>query len=501
MGKVYLAHHPGIGRRSAIKVLHPNLAGDPAAVSRFFTEARASNAIRHPNIVEIFDSGTLENGAPYIIMEHLEGQTLAATMARGLPLGPALDLACQAASALAAAHAQEIVHRDLKPENLFVIDDPRGSGRPVLKVLDFGVAKLQRSLEEPAHRTRSGALVGTPRYMSPEQCLGEMEVDARSDIYSLGVIVYEMVSGRPPFVTEGVGAVINMHINRPPDPPRQLNPAISASLESAILRALAKNRSHRFASMAEFLLELRQASTTLGEAHAALPPRTTDVVASAPTPTPLSAMATLMDARPETMRSTPPPPPPAATPMAPAIAPRSRRWVLTVVGVVEIVAAVMLLVVIRPNQREGTQPTAPAAEPQQQQAAPPVVLPAIPPAAAAPAEPATGASAADPAPSPFTRVHLDSEPPGATVRAGTQVLGVTPLVWETKSGGDVVELSFARDGYRRELIYTVPAPGLRLRPKLRKSVARRSARPEPAVVRSSAPDAAPPVPDDIKSER
>src|SRR5688500_19761093 len=108
MGKVYLAHHPGIGRRSAIKVLHPNLAGDPAAVSRFFTEARASNSIRRPNIVEICDSGTLESGAPYIIMEHLEGDTLAAVMARGLPLGPALDLAGQAASALAAAHAQQI---------------------------------------------------------------------------------------------------------------------------------------------------------------------------------------------------------------------------------------------------------------------------------------------------------------------------------------------------------------------------------------------------------
>ena len=132
MGKVYLAHHPGIGRRSAIKVLHANLAGDPAAVSRFFTEARASNAIRHPNIVEIFDSGTLDSGAPYIIMEHLEGETLAARMARGLALGPALDFACQAASALAAAHSQQVVHRDLKPENLFITTDPR-DGSPAAR--------------------------------------------------------------------------------------------------------------------------------------------------------------------------------------------------------------------------------------------------------------------------------------------------------------------------------------------------------------------------------
>ena len=309
MGKVYLAHHPGIGRRSAIKVLHANLAGDPAAVSRFFTEARASNAIRHPNIVEIFDSGTLESGAPYIIMEHLEGETLGARMARGLALGPALDFACQAASALAAAHSRQVVHRDLKPENLFITADPRETRTPpreLVKVLDFGVAKLQERLEEPAHRTRSGSLVGTPRYMSPEQCLGEGRIDERSDIYSLGVIVYEMVCGRPPFVTEAVGAVINMHINRPPDPPRQVNPAISAPLEATILRALAKSPADRYPNMGEFLHELRAAAISLGEARDTVPPRAADNPAIAPTPTPLSAMPTLMDVRSPTLPTDPP---------------------------------------------------------------------------------------------------------------------------------------------------------------------------------------------------
>ena len=126
-----------------------------------------------------------------------------------------------------------------------------------------------------------------------------------------------MVCGRPPFVTEGLGELVNMHINRPPDPPRQLNPAISAPLESAILQALAKSPADRFASMGDFLAELRMAASTLGEAGAALPPRGSDAMASAKTPTPLSAMATLMDARPETLRSTPPPPP-QSTPLAPA---------------------------------------------------------------------------------------------------------------------------------------------------------------------------------------
>ena len=213
-------------------------------------------------------------------MEHLEGETLGARMARGLALGPALDFACQAASALAAAHSRQVVHRDLKPENLFITADPREARTPpreLVKVLDFGVAKLQERLEEPAHRTRSGSLVGTPRYMSPEQCLGEGHIDERSDIYSLGVIVYEMVCGRPPFVTEAVGAVINMHINRPPDPPRQVNPAISAPLEATILRALAKSPADRYPNMGEFLHELRAAAISLGEARDTVPrgPRTT----------------------------------------------------------------------------------------------------------------------------------------------------------------------------------------------------------------------------------
>jgi eukaryotic-like serine/threonine-protein kinase len=501
MGKVYLAQHPGIGRRTAIKVLHPNLAGDPAAVSRFFAEARASNAIRHPNIVEIFDSGTLDTGAPYIIMEHLEGETLAARMVAGLALGPALDFACQAASALAAAHAQQIVHRDLKPENLFVVSDPRVPGRELVKVLDFGVAKLAQRLEEPAYRTRSGSLVGTPRYMSPEQCLGEAEIDARSDIYSLGVIVYEMACGRPPFVTEAVGAVINMHINRPPDAPRAVNPAISAPLEAAILRALAKKPADRFPDMAAFLMELRVTAAGLGEARESVPPREDSVLANVSTPTtptPLSAMATLMDARPpsdrygEAQRDANPPrdgarrakpggsplgtlpttPPPSVSGSAQpgATVARGRRWVFWVIGLVELAAAVVLFLTIRPDRRE----------PQ----------PAAPSAAQAPRAPAAPA-----APVQRALVALDSVPPGATVSANGRPLGVTPLQWTAERPGELTELAFELEGHRREVILAVPAAGLRLRPQLRRLAPRRGA----AV--DAHPVGEPAVPDDIKSER
>jgi serine/threonine protein kinase len=471
MGKVYLAHHPGIGRRSAIKVLHANLAGDPAAVSRFFTEARASNAIRHPNIVEIFDSGTLDSGAPYIIMEHLEGETLAARMARGLALGPALDFACQAASALAAAHSQQVVHRDLKPENLFITSGRRDGAPPrdLVKVLDFGVAKLQERLEEPAHRTRSGSLVGTPRYMSPEQCLGEGHIDDRSDIYSLGVIVYEMVCGRPPFVTEAVGAVINMHINRPPDPPRQLNPAISAPLESIILRALAKNPADRYPSMNDFLQELRTAAASLGEARDTVPPRTADNTAAPPTPTPLSAMPTLMDVRSPTLSSTPPPANRSGPGTAAPADPRWRPWIFAVIGMVELTAAVVLFVLLRPNRE--APPTSPPTAP--------AVRPSAPPTQGA-GLPATA------------RVELLSVPSGATVSIGGKSLGVTPLGWSPTPPAQVTAFTFDLDGHRREVIYAFPSPGLKLTAHLRRLAGKR-----PAATRSDGSA----IPDDIKSER
>src|SRR5262245_224105 len=187
MGVVYLAEHPALGRKAAIKVLHPQMAADPQVVSRFFQEARASNAIRHPNIIETYDFGTLADGASYIIMEYLEGENLQERLKREgrQSVRTALDFACQAAGALAAAHAKGIVHRDLKPDNLFVTPDPRAPQHQLIKILDFGIAKLAGQVPSAvSHKTRTGTLMGTPLYMSPEQCLGVREVDHRTDIYS-----------------------------------------------------------------------------------------------------------------------------------------------------------------------------------------------------------------------------------------------------------------------------------------------------------------------------
>ncbi len=253
MGSVYLAEHPGIGRRVAVKVLHKNYSRDEHLLARFLNEARAANAIRHPNIIEILDSGTLADGTPFLVMELLEGESLGSRLRNGgiMPIATGLDFAYQTASALGAAHAKGIVHRDLKPDNLFIINDPHDTTRERMKVLDFGIAKLQQASTADSVKTRTGTLMGTPIYMSPEQCRGTRSVDHRSDIYSLGVIIYEMLAGETPFVSEGFGELVNMHLNVPPASARAKRPEIPLALDALVLKMLSKNPDDRYASMAE----------------------------------------------------------------------------------------------------------------------------------------------------------------------------------------------------------------------------------------------------------
>jgi serine/threonine-protein kinase len=256
----------------AVKVLRAEFSQDPALIGRFLNEARAANAIRHPNIIEILDSGTAA-GAPYLVMELLEGETLKARLQRlgRLPVDVALEFAYQTASAVGAAHRKAIVHRDLKPDNLFIIAEPTDPARERVKVLDFGIAKLQVALKGDSVRTRTGTLMGTPVYMSPEQCLGTREIDSRSDIYSLGVILYEMVCGQPPFFSEGFGELVNMHLNLPPAPPRTLAPDLPEAVEEVILKMLAKDVAHRYGSMYEVQAALKAISE--GRVHGSSRPK------------------------------------------------------------------------------------------------------------------------------------------------------------------------------------------------------------------------------------
>jgi putative nucleotidyltransferase with HDIG domain len=248
MGTVYYGEHTVIGRRAAIKILHPEIARDAKTVSRFLTEARAANEIRHPNVVEITDLGQ-QGDLHYIVMSFLEGETLGERLERVRVMDEqnAIRIIRQVASALGAAHEAGIVHRDLKPENIFLMNHPEFPD--YVKVLDFGIAKLMHPDPEAANRTGSGTAVGTPKYMSPEQCRGDEKLDFRSDIYSLGVVMYEMLTGVLPFPGPQPGEIMVAHVVETPKPPVEKNPKLSSRLNAAVLKALEKKPEDRFPDM------------------------------------------------------------------------------------------------------------------------------------------------------------------------------------------------------------------------------------------------------------
>jgi putative nucleotidyltransferase with HDIG domain len=250
MGKVFYAEHQVIGRRAAIKILNPQVAREPTVAERFLNEARSVNEIRHPNVVEITDIGR-DGDLHFIVMQFLEGETLGERLEREKLLEEAtvLRIARQVMSALGAAHEHKIVHRDLKPDNIFLTSHP--DFPDFVKVLDFGIAKLKAGTGSPS-LTKAGTVLGTPSYMSPEQCRGSTEIDARSDVYSLAVVLYQMLTGKLPFVSDSIMDVMIAHVTTPPTPAVEHNPKISPHVNDAVMQALEKDPGKRFASMAAF---------------------------------------------------------------------------------------------------------------------------------------------------------------------------------------------------------------------------------------------------------
>jgi serine/threonine protein kinase len=269
MGSVYLAEHPSIGKKVALKVLHSEFSTNQEVAQRFFHEAKAVNDIGHPNIVDIVDFGILQAGAGreqlvYFIMEYLAGVTLSHLVRTESPLPPerALTIALQVADALSASHKCGIVHRDLKPDNIILLQ--RGRERDFVKLLDFGIAKLTGSAVG-SHQTRTGIVMGTPAYMSPEQCEGRPNLDLRTDIYALGIVIYEMLTGRVPFVGEGYGEILVQHLTQRPAPVSQFR-MLSPHVEVVVMKALEKRPELRYPTMEEFM---RAMSDPVGyvEAH------------------------------------------------------------------------------------------------------------------------------------------------------------------------------------------------------------------------------------------
>ena len=264
MGTVYKVRHTTLDRLFAMKVLRRDLAADPGLAARFLQEARATAAIRHASVVAINDFGELDDGAPYFVMELLVGETLATRLrARGLlPPRDAAAIACKLAGALGAAHAANVVHRDLKPENVFLVGAASGkSALDEVRVVDFGAAKIMGG----SKLTRPGVVFGTPYYMSPEQASGQ-PVDARADIYSLGVLLYEMITGVLPFEADTYMGVLTKHMFATPVKPSERTPSgvQLGDLETVVLRALEKDPNERFASMADLSSAIQRAIDTRG---------------------------------------------------------------------------------------------------------------------------------------------------------------------------------------------------------------------------------------------
>ena len=243
MGVVYEAIREDIAARAAIKVLRSEYAANPELAGRFFNEARAANLIAHPGIVRVFDYGTEEGGIAYLAMEYLEGESLWKRIERHkrIALPEALRIARQIASALAAAHDKQIVHRDLKPDNIFVVPDSEAPGGERIKLLDFGIAKMADEYRG-AVRTQLNYIMGTPAYMSPELCKDARDVTDRSDVYALGLILYEMLAGEHPFpnALKADSAMMASHIGLPPPPLESKVPGLGSDIVGLVHRMLAK---------------------------------------------------------------------------------------------------------------------------------------------------------------------------------------------------------------------------------------------------------------------
>lgn len=257
MGAVWLAEHALLGRRAAVKVLLREYSANEQIVQRFFNEAKAVTAIADPGIVQVFDFGYHTDGSAYLVMEVLEGDAMDARLRQigRFKAADAVRLMAQIATSLGAAHAKGVVHRDLKPENIFIVGDRAVTGGERTKILDFGIAKLAG--DDPGRaKTRTGTVMGTPVYMSPEQCRGLSQLDSRSDIYALGCVLFTMLTGRPPFDSETTGDLIIAHVTMPPPAPSSVVPELPVELDAVVLRCLEKDPARRYQTTLELVQAL-----------------------------------------------------------------------------------------------------------------------------------------------------------------------------------------------------------------------------------------------------
>jgi serine/threonine-protein kinase len=456
MGSVYLARHIHLQKSFAIKVLLTSIAGKDNAVERLKQEAMAAANIDHENIVDVVNFDRTSDGAVYIVMELLKGESLSETIARGpIEAHRALPITYQICRALHAAHEHGIVHRDLKPENVFLTEK---GGRTLVKVLDFGISKIKKAESEQVRMTKTGQLVGTPLYMSPEQARGESEIDRRVDVYAMGVMLYEMLTGLPPFEGRNYFELLWKHGNEPAPSMKDINPNvyIPDGVDDAVLKALEKERDARFQTMEELEHALMEAAP--------------DVPALAPTPSLPPERGAAPPSRPKSEKRekighapteagterVSPSSQRAASPPAPTgelTLPRTSPWPIAAVGlgVVLVLGAVGYAIFgaddpapVSPPVADGVHDRDPAGDPAT--LGEPTV-PAPPPGV-------------DPPTVQRISVQLSSFPEGAEVRMGDAVLGTTPLVYPFEASDRPVRLTFVKDGYLDGLLSVVAVEGV-----------------------------------------
>ncbi len=427
MGAVYEAIQETIERRVAIKILRPEYARHPETTKRFFNEARAVNRIDHPGLVQIHEYGHLPEGTAYIVMELLKGETLAQRLYRlggRMPTQLAIQFAWQIAAALTAAHDKEIFHRDLKPDNLMLVADPVAPSGERVKVLDFGIAKLTKESNRGAVTTDSDAVMGTPMYMSPEQCAGAGGVDAKSDVYSLGCVLYEMLGGRPPFYGCGPGQLIGKHLYHEPDSLALLAPNEPPALIELVHRLLLKDKKVRpdMADAADALGRLMSAnSSDASQAARSIAPVDRDSSSSRH----LAASRHITTLGQSTGQQRDP-------------TSRWRRWLVAGAAIGILGAVLVSTGRDRALSQRSMKTTdlARDAKSANLTSALPQVLPQ-----------------AERAPPPKVRWSVNTEPAGATIldEAGN-VLGKTPWTDEHSARSGVLKIRLWSDGYREEIL-------------------------------------------------
>ena len=457
MGAVYRATHVNLGKQVAVKVLTDAIAQKRDAVERLRQEAIAASSIDHDNIVDVVSFDRYDDGSVFIVMELLRGESLAERMeslrlaGRTLTFAETVQIALQICDALGAAHERGIVHRDLKPENVFLA---KKGERERVKVLDFGISKIKTAEAEQVRMTRTGQLVGTPLYMSPEQARGETDIDRRVDVYALGVMLFEMLTGAPPFDGRNYFELLWKHGNEAPPSIRARCPEIACppELDEAVQRALAKERTARFQDMGSLAEALRTALPDLSLPAASIPPelRTSrpsgETRTPSPTPAPSSASSPSLRAAPSSAGASEPPP---------------RSNALLWVGAAGLFAVVLGggLYAVMANGAPETTPTTSAPTTTTTQTTTPPTTTTAPPTTAAP--PTTG-----PMPPATVTVSLGSDPLGADVFAGDVRLCTTPCLSDLPSG-IAAALTFRREGYLDTIERVTPTDGAAVSPRLR----------------------------------